>query len=266
MMGKLPGFLKEIMTNLSTLIKESFQGVILQEGLSLVIAGRPNAGKSTLINQLAGRDVSIVTEVAGTTRDVMKEHILLDDIPLHIIDTAGLHDSSDIVEKEGIKRTRAALSEADCAIMMVDASSNDNAQALHQEIRDYLPVNTPIVKVLNKIDVLSEQSIKAQDLNDAVYISAKTGKNLSSLKTMIKQKVGYTPGEGKFLARRRHLDALDKAQQLLITGQEQLASHRAGELLAEDLKLTHLALCEITGEFTADDLLGEIFSSFCIGK
>ncbi|MCL9683116.1 tRNA uridine-5-carboxymethylaminomethyl(34) synthesis GTPase MnmE [Legionella maioricensis] len=261
--GKVARLLQSILDNLEIIRSEANQGVILREGLSLVIAGRPNAGKSTLINCLAGKDVAIVTEVAGTTRDVMREHILLDEIPVHIIDTAGLRDSDDLVEKEGIKRAWQELKQADCVLLVVDVNNPEEHQLVTDELRSVLPRNIPIISVFNKIDTLGS-SPQVNDL--AVSLSAKSGEGIDGLKKIIKQVVGYQPNEGHFLARRRHLNALDEAKELLLTGQRQLAEHRAGELLAEDLRLAHQVLCEITGEFTSDDLLGKIFSSFCIGK
>lgn len=261
--GKVAAYLQAILKQLEDIRSQATQGVILREGISVVIAGRPNVGKSTLINQLAGRDVAIVTDIAGTTRDVMKEHILLDDIPLHIIDTAGLRDSDDLVEQEGIKRAWHELKKADCVLYIVDASELTHHQTLLNEIKAYLPSEVPIITVFNKIDRLNiEPKIQDQE----VYLSAKAGLGMEFLKDLIKKVVGYQPNEGQFLARRRHLEALDLAQNLLNTGKNQLTEHKAGELLAEDLRLAHLALCEITGEFTSDDLLGKIFSSFCIGK
>jgi tRNA modification GTPase len=261
--GKVARLLHNILTELDAIRSQANQGVILREGLSVVIAGRPNAGKSTLINCLAGRDIAIVTEVAGTTRDVMREHILLDDIPLHIIDTAGLRDSDDLVEKEGIKRAWQELKKADCVLLVVDINDSEHHYGLTQEIKAALPSEVPVITVFNKIDTLG-QSPQVQD--HCVYLSAKSTEGVDALKQLIKHVVGYQPNEGQFLARRRHLQALDEAKTLLFTGQQQLAEHRAGELLAEDLRLAHQKLCEITGEFSSDDLLGRIFSSFCIGK
>lgn len=261
--GKVARLLQNILNELDAIRSQANQGFILREGLSVVIAGRPNAGKSTLINCLAGRDVAIVTEIAGTTRDVMREHILLDDIPLHIIDTAGLRDSDDLVEKEGIKRAWHELKKADCVLLVVDINDLEHHYDLTQEIRIALPPEVPIITVFNKIDILGRS---AQIQNHSVYLSAKSGEGIDTLKQLIKLVVGYQPNEGQFLARRRHLLALDEAKNLLFMGQQQLAEHRAGELLAEDLRLAHQKLCEITGEFSSDDLLGRIFSSFCIGK
>ncbi|AMP90928.1 tRNA uridine-5-carboxymethylaminomethyl(34) synthesis GTPase MnmE [Legionella pneumophila] len=261
--GNISGLLQRIIERLEEIRSQANQGVLLREGLSLVIAGRPNAGKSTLINNLAGRDVAIVTEIAGTTRDIMREHILLDDIPLHIIDTAGLRDSDDLVEKEGIKRAWQELKRADCVLLVIDINNPDEQNSLLNELKLTLPNKVPIIKVYNKIDTTK---FSAKCDGQTVYLSAKTGEGMSELKKVIKQVVGYQPAEGQFLARRRHLQALDEAKTLLLTGQTQLTNHKAGELLAEDLRLAHQMLCEITGEFTSDDLLGKIFSSFCIGK
>ncbi|HAU1295069.1 TPA: tRNA uridine-5-carboxymethylaminomethyl(34) synthesis GTPase MnmE [Legionella pneumophila] len=261
--GNVSRLLQRIIEQLEEIRSQANQGVLLREGLSLVIAGRPNAGKSTLINNLAGRDIAIVTEIAGTTRDVMREHILLDDIPLHIIDTAGLRDSDDLVEKEGIKRAWQELKRADCVLLVVDINNPDQQNSLLNELKLTLPNKVPVITVYNKIDT-TKFSAKCDE--QTVYLSAKTGEGMSELKKVIKQVVGYQPAEGQFLARRRHLQALDEAKTLLLNGQAQLTNHKAGELLAEDLRLAHQMLCEITGEFTSDDLLGKIFSSFCIGK
>jgi tRNA modification GTPase len=262
--GPIAASLKKIQEDLENIRKNAHQGSLFREGLSVVIVGRPNAGKSTLINNLAGRDVAIVTPVAGTTRDVMREHILLDDIPLHIIDTAGLRDSDDVVEMEGIKRAWQEVNRADCLLKMTDICDSPNdSKVLTDTIRAQLPPNVPIIHVVNKIDQLKEPP---RPDAEHCYISAKSGEGLPLLKEKIKEVVGYQASEGQFLARRRHLDALDRARDLLLAGENQLKSHRAGELLAEDLRLAHQALCEITGEFSSDDLLGKIFSSFCIGK
>jgi tRNA modification GTPase len=256
--------LAEILSMLMKLRSQAQQGVILREGLSLVITGRPNAGKSTLMNQLAGRELAIVTEVPGTTRDVMREHIVLDDIPLHLIDTAGLRHSEDLVEKEGIKRAWAEVAKADCILLVKDVCVGEEDEILSAEIQASVAREIPLITVFNKIDCLAiEPKVEGQ----AVYLSAQSGEGLSALKALIKQRVGYEETtEGRFLARRRHLEALDQAQQYLEIGQQQLALHRAAELVAEDLRLAHRALGEITGEFSSDDLLGRIFSSFCIGK
>lgn len=261
--GKVAAMLEEILQHLDSIRANACQGAIMREGLSLVIAGLPNAGKSTLINCLAGRDVAIVTEIAGTTRDVMREHILLDDIPLHVIDTAGLRESEDIVEKEGIKRAWDEVKRADCLLMVADVNNLAANDELSNTIKETLPKSVPIIKVFNKID---SQNRQPEESDYAVYLSAKTGAGLSLLKKKIKEVVGYHPTEGQFLARRRHLQALDAAKNFLLIGHKQLHNQRALELLAEDLRQAHETLGEITGVFSSDDLLGRIFSSFCIGK
>lgn len=261
--GVVGARLSDLILELNDIRTNAHQGVLIREGLSVVIAGKPNAGKSTLINRLAGRELSIVTDVPGTTRDVMREHIMLDDLPVHIVDTAGLRDSTDIVEQEGIKRAWQEVAQADCVLMIVDINHPDDELELQRSISTRLSGGVPVITVFNKID---SQGRKPSEQGSTVYLSAKSGEGLPLLKNMIKSIVGFQPTEGRFLARRRHLQALDAAKELLLVGQQQLSASNAGELLAEDLRLAHLALCEITGEFSSDDLLGEIFSSFCIGK
>lgn len=262
--GRVQAMLVDIQQTLAGIRANACQGVIMREGLSIVIAGLPNAGKSTLINALVGKEVAIVSTVAGTTRDVMREHILLDDIPLHLIDTAGLRESEDIVEQEGVRRAWQEVARADCLLVMIDASAPDVHQTLLSErLQQTLPKHVPIIEVFNKIDTSYHL---AHETAECVWLSAKTGEGLDLLKSKIKKMVGYQPLEGEFLARRRHIQALDAAKNFLDNGFQQLICHKAGELLAEDLRLAHQSLCEITGEFTSDDLLGHIFSSFCIGK
>ncbi|MFC3908218.1 tRNA uridine-5-carboxymethylaminomethyl(34) synthesis GTPase MnmE [Legionella dresdenensis] len=261
--GKVAALLTELLAELLDIRANASQGALMREGMSIVIAGRPNAGKSTLINCLAGREVAIVTDVAGTTRDVMREHILIDDLPVHIIDTAGLRESDDIVEQEGIRRAWKEVAQADCVLMVVDVKRPSDSELLISEIQNNIPSEVPVLKVFNKID---ETGIQPAVTENSIYLSAKTGNGVALLTEKIKALVGYQPAEGKFIARRRHLHAIDKALDLLKNGEQQLSEYRAGELLAEDLRLAHQALCEITGEFSSDDLLGKIFSSFCIGK
>lgn len=260
--GKIAGLLNSIIERLTLIRSQASQGALIREGLAVVIAGPPNAGKSTLINCLAGRDIAIVTDIPGTTRDVMREHILLDDLPLHIIDTAGLRESDDIVEKEGIKRAWQELSQADCVLLVVDV--NNPHFTLDEAVQAQLSPSVPIIKLFNKID--SQGASVARKDEQGIYLSAKTGLGIDLLKERLKRTVGYQPSEGQFLARRRHLFALEQAYNLLMQGQQQLEIRQAGELLAEDLRLAHQVLGEITGEFSTDDLLGKIFSSFCIGK
>ncbi len=261
--SKVTHLLTSILQQLAEIRAQANQGVLLRDGMSLVIAGRPNAGKSTLINSLATREVAIVTPIPGTTRDVMRERILLDDIPVHVIDTAGLRVSDDLVEQEGIRRAWAELKQADCVLLVVDVNHPEQEHELLKEFKEILAISVPIITVFNKIDTVERSpSIEHQQ----VFLSAKEGLGIEYLKQLIKRIIGYQPSEGQFSARRRHLVALDEAQKLLLNGQQQLQAHKAGELLAEDLRVAHRILGEITGEFTSDDLLGIIFSSFCIGK
>lgn len=261
--GHIAAKLQTIQQNLIEIRKQAAQGAMLREGLAVVIAGRPNAGKSTLMNCLAQRDAAIVTEIPGTTRDVIHQHILLDDIPIHLLDTAGLRESTDIVEQEGIKRAWTEVSRADCVILLMDCSVKEQYDELILEIKLALPDQVPIILVYNKVDKIGKPASKD---DTGLYVSLKNQEGLALLKDEIKAVVGYQPQEGQFLARRRHLEALDQAMHYLNQGAQLLDSQRAGELLAEDLRLAHIALGEITGEFTADDLLGVIFSNFCIGK
>lgn len=262
--GHVEKCLQELLETLQSIRMQAHTGAILREGISVVMAGRPNAGKSTLMNALAGREVAIVTPIAGTTRDIMREHIVLDDIPVQFLDTAGLHDSEDIIEKEGILRAWQEISRADCILLVVDVNEAQTMFSLEEEIRAVLPHDIPMIQVWNKADTLNP--IPVANKSKTTYISAKTGHGLTELKAIIKEAIGYQPTEAQFLARRRHLQAIEDAQKALISGLKQLQVYRAGELLAEELQIAHRALGEITGKFSADDLLGSIFSSFCIGK
>lgn len=257
-----------IIDDLVILLDQAKQGSIMKEGLSVVIAGQPNAGKSSLLNKLSGQSRAIVTEIAGTTRDILKEHISIDGMPLHIIDTAGLHESEDLVEQEGIRRAWKEIDDADLVLLVCD-SSNDTDIAkipLWQTISAKVDSPKKLMVVFNKSD-LSGEEVRLEAENSTVYLSAKTGDGVDLLKSAIKQFAGLSNSvEGRFIARRRHLDALNKSLACLYLAQEQLNSHHAGELVAEELKAALLSLEEITGAYSADDLLGEIFSSFCIGK
>lgn len=269
--GQVQARLTTVMNTLAETRAAARQGNLLREGMTVVIAGRPNAGKSTLLNALAGRDTAIVTDIPGTTRDILREHIQLDGLPLHIIDTAGLRDSGDAVEQEGIRRAWAEIEGADRILLLHDASQTFDEQ--EQDLLKQLgQAGPPITLVQNKIDLLTVDVVpvllpgNAKNITE-IAVSARSGTGLQTLREHLKACVGYeASGEGQFMARRRHLQALDSAQQHLENGQQQLQHHAAGELLAEDLRQAQLALGEITGEVSADELLGKIFSSFCIGK
>lgn len=240
------------------------QGRLLREGMRLVIAGRPNAGKSSLLNALAGRESAIVTPIAGTTRDVLREHIQIDGMPLHVIDTAGLRESEDEVEQEGVRRAWREIEQADRLLLVID--SREGFTEEDQAILDRLPHALPHTLVWNKIDLTDDApGLDAQ--RNEIRLSASTGAGLEPLREHLKACMGYASEEaGGFIARRRHLEAIDRARQHLEQGREALEVQRAGELMAEELRLAQTALGEITGEFTSDDLLGRIFTSFCIGK
>jgi tRNA modification GTPase len=244
------------------------QGQLMREGITVVIAGRPNAGKSTLLNALAGRESAIVTPIAGTTRDVLREYIQIDGLPLHIIDTAGLRESTDAVEQEGVRRAWAEVQGADHILLLRDAqaAAEDREEAqLHERLRQSGP---PLTLVFNKIDLLSQSpALEQGDGETVIRLSAHTGAGLELLREHLKRCAGFHAGsEGRFMARRRHVEALAQAAQHLQQGRAHLTQAVAGELLAEELRQAQQALGEITGEVTADDLLGKIFSSFCIGK
>lgn len=241
------------------------QGRLLREGLTVVIAGRPNAGKSSLLNALAGHEAAIVTDIPGTTRDVLREHVNLDGLPLHLIDTAGLRESTDAVEQEGVRRARRELETADHVLLLVDAAAGFGEE--DRQLLATLPRNVATTMVFNKIDLIGESAaLDEAQQPPHLWMSVRTGQGLYLLRERLKRVAGFgVAGEDSFTARRRHLDALQRAQSHLDEALEQ-AQKRAGELVAEELRLAQLCLNEITGEFTSEDLLGKIFSSFCIGK
>lgn len=334
---------KAILTDLSAIQNKAKQGSFLREGITAVIAGEPNVGKSSLLNALSGKETAIVTDIPGTTRDVLRDHILIDGMPMHIIDTAGLRESEDVVEQEGIRRAYNEIQKADIILYVVAANNEslreanrkwneqENEQGNEQEneqdneqgnekknkprseqrkeqrkehaneqrktYQNFLPLehlikstalpdDKPIIFIRNKIDLIHEppslqfnnnelsnnpannkHSNNHTDNHAVISLSAKSGAGIDLLKTQIKTQVGFqSSNEGIYLARRRHLDALARAEKYTQSCLQQLSGAPAAELAAEDLRQAHLALCEITGEFTADDLLGRIFSSFCIGK
>ena len=268
--GKIEAKLNEIIAQLANVRQEAKQGSILREGMKVVIAGKPNAGKSSLLNALAGREAAIVTDIAGTTRDVLREHIHIDGMPLHIIDTAGLREASDEVEKIGIKRAWDEIEQADHVLLMID-SNESQADHFQQEWAEFLaklPKNIPVTVIRNKVDLTGEtESLVQTDNFTVIRLSAQTKVGVDLLREHLKKSMGYQSStEGGFIARRRHLVALETAADHLQRGHVQLTQFYAGELLAEELRMVQNALSEITGQFTSDDLLGNIFSSFCIGK
>ncbi|BDH47806.1 tRNA modification GTPase MnmE [Salmonella enterica subsp. enterica serovar Choleraesuis] len=268
--GKIEAQLNEVIDSLDSVRQEAHQGSLLREGMKVVIAGRPNAGKSSLLNALAGREAAIVTDIAGTTRDVLREQINIDGMPLHIIDTAGLREASDEVERIGIERAWQEIEQADRVLFMVDGTTTDavDPAAIWPDFMARLPERLPVTVVRNKADITAEQpGIEEKAGHTLIRLSARSGDGIALLRNHLKQSMGFdTTMEGGFMARRRHLQALELAATHLEQGKDQLLGAMAGELLAEELRLAQQALCEITGEFTSDDLLGRIFSSFCIGK
>jgi tRNA modification GTPase len=243
------------------------QGRLLREGMTVVIAGRPNAGKSSLLNRLAGYDAAIVTPIPGTTRDILRERIDIDGMPLHVLDTAGLRDSEDAVETEGVRRAEVEIARADRVLFVVDAAMDPDARAFSEEKRR-LPSDVPVTIIFNKCDQATGLPV-ADTISGPprVMLSALTGDGLDLLRAHLKHAMGFHTAEsGTVSARQRHLDALTRARAYVEEGARQLSERRAGELVAEELRAAQNALGEITGAFTTDDLLGRIFSSFCIGK
>ena len=272
--GKIRDQLNSLTERTEDVLETARRGRLLREGMTVVIAGRPNAGKSSLLNALAGYETAIVTDIAGTTRDVLRETIQIDGLPLNIIDTAGLRESPDPIEQEGIRRAWAEIDRADLLLVMADIT---NVPEKITSLADILPdneqrlssLNVPILLIMNKTDLVNHKGKieTTEPLFDVISISARTGEGLDELRVRLKQKIGYHDAEeSPFSARRRHLTALELALTSLRRGAEQLNYHRAGELLAEDLREAQQKLEEITGAYSADDLLGRIFSSFCIGK
>lgn len=271
--GHVARELETLRDMLAAVQAEARQGALLREGMQVVIAGKPNAGKSSLLNALAGFDAAIVTDIAGTTRDVLRERIQIDGMPLHIIDTAGLRETADVVEQEGVRRALREVERADHILFVFDAATEaDPAEAA---ARFFSPLPTPekLLFIANKADLLPE-SIPGEadrEINGQPYreirLSARSGAGLPRLREALKTAMGFqSESAGLFTARRRHLDALARAAISLDQAREQLLQRAAGELVAEDLRAAQNALSEITGTFTPDDLLGRIFSSFCIGK
>jgi tRNA modification GTPase len=264
--SRLQQMLQELQDDLADIMVRAHQGQLLRDGMTLVIAGRPNAGKSSLLNALAGSEAAIVTAIPGTTRDVLREHIQLDGMPLHIIDTAGLHDSDDPVEQVGMARARKAMESADRVLLLIDDQAGFTAADV--AILDDLPEGVRHTLIFNKIDLTGRApGPVTTGKSPGFALSVQTGAGMDVLRAHLKHCVGFgEQAEGSFSARRRHLDALQRVQQHLHAGYRQLRELQAGELLAEELRLAQQELGEITGTVSSDDLLGKIFSSFCIGK
>lgn len=263
--------LHQVQRCLTQVIGEAEQGVLQQEGMRVVIAGFPNAGKSSLLNALAGHDAAIVTDIAGTTRDVLREQIQIDGMPLHIVDTAGLRESPDAIEQEGIRRALIEVEKADQVLFVWDCSIEKSSPET-QLMQFFDPIPERLTLVANKCDKqgampgLITKTIAGKSV-PCLVTSASKGLGLHELRQHLKALMGYdVEGTGQFSARRRHVDALRRADEYLRQAETMLVTHHAGELAAEDLRLAQQCLSEITGAFSSDDLLGRIFSSFCIGK
>ncbi len=261
--------LNHITSDLNAIFEEAKKGVLLQEGFTLALAGKPNAGKSSLLNYLSGKDSAIVTPIPGTTRDILQEYIQIDGVPLHVVDTAGLRESDDIVEQEGIRRALLALDKAQHILWLIDGEkeSLNDVRAYLKSVPLEERYHDRVTLLYNKIDVSGQsEKIDRQEGYTILYVSIKTGQGLPLLHQHLRSLLNVGECEANFIARRRHLEALKTAKIYLSKAKEALQQKQAGELLAEDLKAVQHSLNEITGEFSADDLLGKIFSEFCIGK
>lgn len=257
--------IKGLIEQITALLSNAKTGQLLRDGIAIVLVGKPNAGKSSLLNCLTGQDTAIVTDIAGTTRDVLKEYIQLDGLPLHIIDTAGIHDSDNLIEKEGIRRAHHEIKQADKVLIIHDVRDQKGIDDFIAQL-DIKPDNQVII--FNKIDLIDEPAkVLKHDRGDQIFLSIKTGEGLDLLKNYLKKSVGYNENqEAVFIARQRHVNALSEALAAIRTGLMQLQEHQAAELVAEELRLAQNHLGEITGKISSDDLLGKIFSNFCIGK
>lgn len=265
--GKILNLLEDVQLAVQQVQQSAKQGQLLREGLQVVIAGKPNAGKSSLLNALAGIDRAIVTDIAGTTRDVLHEKITLNGLPITLTDTAGLRETGDIVEQEGIRRAIKEIEQADLLLFVYDVANEQQPLAIAKQFfAEHLDPKKTII-IANKCD-LTQTSAQTDELNGfkRAILSAQQQQGIEGLISLISQYAGYQPEEDTFIARTRHLDAMQRTQYYLSEAKVQLVEYNAGELVAESLRLAQNALGEITGEFSADDLLGKIFSSFCIGK
>jgi tRNA modification GTPase len=261
--------LENLLAAFESLTAEAIQGALLRDGISVVLAGPPNVGKSSLLNRLTGQETAIVTRLPGTTRDVLRERIAVNGMPLHVIDTAGLRAAGDEAEAEGVRRAQREIGTADLVLLVTDASLREG-EYQGPEIGDLTPPGVPVTIVRNKIDLTGEPpGRKPCDVagRPVLAVSALEGSGMEELRRHLAEVVGYRPAaEGALSARRRHLDALARARRHVDEGRRQLLEFRAGELMAEEMRLANDCLGEITGECTSEDLLGRIFLSFCIGK
>ncbi len=265
--GKILALLEEVQSAVKQVQQSARQGQLLREGLQVVIAGKPNAGKSSLLNALAGIDRAIVTDIAGTTRDVLHEKISLNGLPITLTDTAGLRDTGDVVEQEGIRRAYKEIEQADLLLFVYDLSQEQQPLELAKQFFAEYMHPKRLILIANKCD-LTTYPVQIDQLEgyQRVILSAKQNLGIDGLIDVVTQYAGFQPEEDTFIARTRHLDAMQRTQKHLVEAREQLVEYHAGELVAESLRLAQNALGEITGEFSADDLLGKIFGSFCIGK
>ena len=279
--NKVSDSLNGILSSIEATLAQAKQGALLKEGINVVIAGKPNAGKSSLLNALSGLDSAIVTDIPGTTRDLLSEEISIDGLPVHIVDTAGIRLSDDVVEQEGLRRAQVAIERADQILLIVDKSSTEQdvekllaplVLLTDKSIKDlnYL-ANTAII--YNKIDLLKDEQPSLGQLKyldnsfPTISLSARENLGIDLLRNYLKKVIGFSATEeGAFIARQRHLTALSNARNLVESALQQLASHSSLELIAEDLRFAQMQLGAITGEFSSDDLLGEIFTNFCVGK
>ncbi|WP_180134353.1 MULTISPECIES: tRNA uridine-5-carboxymethylaminomethyl(34) synthesis GTPase MnmE [unclassified Acinetobacter] len=265
--GKILALLDDVASSVTAVQQSARQGQLLREGLQVVIAGKPNAGKSSLLNALAGIERAIVTDIAGTTRDVLHEKITLNGLPITLTDTAGLRETGDVVEKEGIRRAIKEIEQADLLLLVYDLSQGEDPLQLAQEyFADHLEPKR-LMLIANKADLTGAEAVIGDYQGFRhITVSAKQETGVQSLIDAITAHAGFQPEEDTFIARTRHLDAMKRTQYYLAEAREQLVDYHAGELVAESLRLAQNALGEITGDFSADDLLGKIFGSFCIGK
>jgi len=270
--GVIEGKVQDVQAQIQQVLATAEQGQLLRDGIHVVLAGRPNAGKSSLLNRLAGQERAIVTEVAGTTRDTLQETVVLKGLTLHLTDTAGLRDTTDTVERIGIERARKAIEQADLLLLVYDVTRDADPLVLAQQLFGELPAEKRLLIIGNKSDLLPTQAASSQvgvvmhGAYQQVNVSCETAAGIETLIDTLCDKVGFHPPENSMIARTRHIDALKRTAGHLADAHEQLTVYAAGELVAESLRQAQLSLGEITGQFSADDLLGKIFGSFCIGK